>query len=64
MENGVEDRSQLGGVQSFVSTTGHVDAGLLMAGHAGEDDPVEGGVGLTITSPVQPVSSFSASEAG
>ncbi len=47
----------LGSVQSFVSTTGHVDAGLLMAGHAGEDDPVEGGVGLTITSPVQPVSS-------
>ena len=41
----------LGSVQSFVSTTGHVDAGLLMAGHAGEDDPVEGGVGLTVTSP-------------
>ena len=46
-----------GGVEPFVSATCHVSAGLLMAAHPGEDYPVEGGVGLTVASPVQPVSS-------
>ncbi len=42
------------GVQPFFSPSSHITAGVLVRGHAGKDDPVEGGVGLTVTSPVQP----------
>ena len=45
----------LGGVASLVSASGHVAAGLGVVGHPGEHDAVQGGVGLTVTAPVEPV---------
>ena len=42
--------------EPFGSSPGHIGSGLGMAAHPGEDDPVEGGVGLTVTAPVEPVS--------
>ncbi len=49
-----EASHDLGGVEPFVSPPCHIPTGLLMAAHPGEDDPVEGGVGLTVSSPVEP----------
>ena len=42
------------GVEPFFSPPRHVSACLLMAAHPGEDDPVEGGVGLAVSSTVEP----------
>ena len=36
------------------SPPGLVRTGFLMAAHPGEDDPVEGGVGLAVSSTVEP----------
>ena len=44
------------GVEPFFSSSGHIGAGFGVAAHSGEDDSVEGCVGLTVSSPVQPVS--------
>ena len=41
-------------VESFFSSACHIVTGLLMAAHAGKDDPVEGGVGLSVNAPVEP----------
>ena len=49
-----ETPHDFGGVEPFVSTPGHIRTSLLMAAHPGENDPVEGGVGLTVSSPAQP----------
>ncbi len=43
----------LGGVQPVFSPSCHITAGVLVRGHAGEDDAVEGGVGLTVSAPVE-----------
>ena len=45
----------LWGGESFVSSACHIGSGFGVAAHPGEDDAVEGGVGLTVSSPVQPV---------
>ncbi len=37
------------------SSSGHVVTGWLMAAHAGDDDPVESGVGVAVASPVETV---------
>ena len=37
------------GIESFLSSACHLLTGLLMAAHTGEDDPVDGGVGLSVT---------------
>ncbi len=45
----------LGSVEAFGSSPRHVGAGLFMAAHAGENDPIQSGVGLAVTAPVEPI---------
>ena len=42
----------LGRVQTFGSSASDVLAGLVVGGHAGEDDAIQGGVGVAVSSPV------------
>ena len=50
-----EAAHDLCGVLSFVASAGHVGFGALVAGHAGQYDPVQGCVGLAVTATVEPV---------
>ena len=43
------------GGSSLGSSPGHIASGFRMAAHSGQHDPVEGGVGVTVASPVQPI---------
>ena len=45
----------LGGGAAFRSTPGHINAGLFVTAHAGKHDPVEGSVGVAVTTPVEPI---------
>ena len=44
----------LGGAHAFGPAPSHIGPGLLVAGHAGQHDAVQSGVGLTVSSPVEP----------
>ncbi len=42
-------------VEALGSTPGHITTGVGIGAHAGEDDAVEGSVGLTVTAPVESI---------